>query len=256
MKRKNILKFSAISCRVSAILLLALLFSCKKMPFTNGNMIIETRQLSDFNAIHINDNININMIKSDSSFIEIRAGENLMPNIISEVVDDILIIKNENIGNLFRDKNNSISADIYYKSNINNIYYHSIGDLHSEDYINDDSLSCFNFELNDGSGDIDIKVKCSRFNLEVYGGSSSLNVNGRCDTIDIYRKGLGIIHLENMHTKVADIMLFSGNDIYVNCSDSLYARIYDFGNIYYKGQPKIKSYISPDALGRIISIKN
>ena len=63
------------------------------MPFTNGNMTIETRQLSDFNAIHINDNININMIKSDSSFIEIRAGENLMPNIISEVVDDILIIK-------------------------------------------------------------------------------------------------------------------------------------------------------------------
>ena len=113
-----------------------------------------------------------------------------------------------------------------------------------------------NFELNDGSGDIDIKVKCSRFNLEVYGGSSSLNVDGRCDTIDIYRKGLGIIHLENMPTKVADIMLFRGNDIYVNCSDSLYARIYDFGNIYYKGQPKIKSYISPDALGRIISIKN
>ena len=98
MKRKNILKFSVISCLVSAILLLALLFSCKKMPFTNGNMIIETRQLSDFNTIHINDNININMIKSDSSFIEIRAGENLMPNIISEVVDDILIIKNENIG--------------------------------------------------------------------------------------------------------------------------------------------------------------
>ena len=65
------------------------------MPFTNGNMIIETRQLSDFNTIHINDNIDINMIKSDSSFIEIRAGENLMPNIISEVVDDILIIKNE-----------------------------------------------------------------------------------------------------------------------------------------------------------------
>lgn len=228
--------------------------SCKKMPLTNGDVICETRTLPNFNTIHINDNIDIRLIRSDSCFIEITAGDKLMQNIISIVSDSILTIRNDNLGNLFRDDENVLSAIIYYKSNIKEIYYHSIGHLHSDDYINDDSLSSFNFKLEDGSGNISLKLLCNKFNFNSKGGTCLINFEGRCDTIKIHKKGLGPMHFEEMPCEIANITLYRGNDIFVSCRDSLNAKIYDFGNIYYEGDPKIVSHISPDATGKIIKI--
>mgnify|MGYP003504524127 FL=1 len=226
------------------------------MPLTNGEIVNETRVLPDFNRIHISDNIDIRLIKSDSCYIEFTAGENIMQNIISDVVDDILIVRNDNMGNIFRNSEFRPMANIYYDSDIYEIYYHSIGDLFSDDFINDDTLSVFDFDVEAGCGTIDLKLKCRRINLNYYDGTACVNIEGSSDTIDIFRKGLGVIHFEEVSAKIADIMLYRGNDIYVNCSDSICARIYDFGNIYYKGQPEINSYISPDALGRLLEIEN
>ncbi len=256
MKRKLFLTTTHLLLSPAIFFLVLFTLSCDKMPLTNGDVVNETRQLTDFNKIHISGNIDINLIKSDSCLIEITAGENLIPNIVSDVIDDILIINNDNIGDMFRDNDFTPSANIYYKSDIYEIYYRSIGDLRSNDYINNDSLSVFDFNIEDGSGDINLKLRCNNLNINYYGGSSLVNIEGRCDSLSAYRKGLGPIHLEEMPARTANVVLYRGNDIYVSCSDLLSARIYDFGNIYYKGQPKIKSHISPDALGRIIPIDN
>lgn len=249
MKRNILNKFCF---WVFVSLLTTISTSCKKMPLTNGDIIHETRQLSDFNAIHIYDNLDINLIKSDSCYIKITAGENLMPNIISEVVNNILTIRNDNTGNIFRDNESPLSADIYYKSDIYDIYYYSNGDLYSKDFINDDSLSVFNFELEEGSGNINLKLRCRKFNFTSWGGSCPIVFEGQCDTLNMYKKSYAPIHFEDMPCKISKIILLRGNDIYVDCHDSINAKIYDFGNIYYKGEPKINSYISPYAKGRII----
>ena len=238
----------------SSCLMVMFALSCKKMPLTNGDAVKETRTLTSFNKVHINDNIDVNLIRSDSCYIDIIAGENLISNIVSEVVDGILMIRNDNIGNIFRDNETPLRADVYFDTNIREIYYHSIGDLHSSDYINDDSLSVFDFDIEDGSGDINLKLICETLNLDYHEGTSLVNIEGWCDEINIYRKGLGPIHLEDIQARSADITLYRGNDIYVNCRDYIYCKIYDFGNIYYRGHPKIDSYITPDATGRVIAL--
>ena len=73
---------------------------------------------------------------------------------------------------------------------------------------------------------------------------------------NVYENVAFALEILGLPTKKADIYLYGSNDIYINCSKTLNANIYDLGDIYYKGQPEIKSNISPDALGKLISIDN
>ena len=76
--------------KIKTLILLTLafsicIFSCKKAPLTIGKTITESRPLDDFNKVYINDDVSVTLVKSDSCWIEITTGENLMDNIIVNV---------------------------------------------------------------------------------------------------------------------------------------------------------------------------
>lgn len=226
--------------------------SCKKAPLTNGKIITETRSLGDFNTLYVYNNINITLVNSDTSKIEITTGENLMGNIIAEIIDGALFLKNENTLNWIRSYDIPLEAKIYYKSSISNVIYESVGSLKSEDYIINDSTSHFNLIIEDGNGDIDLKINCKDFYLTSYLGSSNVTLEGSSNYSYIIHKGFGPIHSEAFPADEIDIHNYSTNNIFIQCEKKLNSNIYGYGNVYYKGHPEIESYISPNAQGNLI----
>ncbi len=251
--KRNIYKLSVI---LTIVLLATMMFSCKKSPLTNGDVVTETRELSAFNIIYLCDNIDVILVKSEISKIEITTGENLIPNIISDVIGDALYIRNENICNWIRSYDIPLEARIYYSGDINRIMYESVGDLRTEGYLENDSISYFELDIRTGAGDIDLKLNCDSVFIDIHEGTNDINLEGSSDYTYIYQHGLGHIDATNLPSSKMFVNSYTSNNIYVNCTEELDARIFDMGNIYYKGQPEIDSYISPDALGKIIEIED
>lgn len=234
------------------ITLLTITFSCKKSPLTNGKVVTEMRLLSSFDTLYLHDNIDVTLVCSDSYKIEITTGEHLMTNIITESKGEALSLRNDNICSWMRSYDIPIKAKIYYKSRIKSIIYESVGDLYSETYISIDTLSRFDLKIEDGSGDIDLKVNCKDLYMAIHSGTNEIKIEGRSHYTNIYQNGLGPIYALDLPSDRTDVSSHKSNNIYINCIEHLNANIYDIGDIYYKGEPEVKSYISPYASGKLI----
>lgn len=260
MRRRYIFKSSVFNFNFSKILMIVMLvvatFSCKKSPLTNGDVIREVRMLSHFDTIYLHDNIDVRLIKSDTFKVEITTCENLMDNIITEVKDSKLTVRNDNGLNHIRDYEYELRADIYYISHISKIHYSGVNSLSSEGFISDDTLSSFNLTIVDGGGDINLNLYCKNLYFRNSGGSTNVVLKGHCENASIRHTSLGPIHMDDFPTDTINAVNIGNNHIYLNCVDSLRSSIYSYGNTYYKGHPKINSYVSPNALGRLIEIEN
>lgn len=226
--------------------------SCKKAPLTNGKIITRTVEVGHFDTLYVYDNINVTLVNSDTFKIEITTGENLIDNIIAESIDNALFLKNENTLNWLRSYDIPIEAKIYYKSEIECIIYRSVGDINTEDYIMNDSTSRFELRVIDGSGDINLKINCKYFYLISSFGTNRITVEGESKNTFIHHKGIGQINTKALRSEIIELYNYSTNNIFIQCEKKLNAKIYDYGNVYYKGHPEIISYISPNAQGKLM----
>ena len=62
----------------------------------NCQVITESRKVNEFHAIHVDENININLVQSDSEKVEIRAEKNLIDSVKTKVDKGVLFILNKN----------------------------------------------------------------------------------------------------------------------------------------------------------------
>lgn len=238
------------------IILVTTAFSCRKSPLTNGDITKVVRMLSQFDTIYLHDNIDVRLIKSDTFKVEITTCENLMDNIITDIEGSILTVRNENGLNWIRDYDYELRADIYYKSHISKIHYGGVNSLTSEGFISDDTISSFDLIIDEGGGDINLSLYCKKLHLKNSGGSTKVVLKGHCENASIRHSALGPIHIDDFPTDTITAVNIGNNHIYLNCVDTLKSSIYSYGNTYYKGHPKISSYVSPNALGRLIEIEN
>ncbi len=236
------------------IILIINVLSCNKIPLSNGKVITENRILPAFDTLCINDNIDITLIKSDSNYIEITTGENLMRNIITEVIDSVFYISNNNGLNCIRGYNVPLEAKIYYNNALACINFSSVGNLRSESTINTANNSRFDINLIEGSGDIDIELNILHCYIKTFYGTSKITLKGKADYSHFYHSTFGRIQAEDFTSRFIYVHTESSNDIYINCTDSLCSHINDLGNIYYLGNPEIESYIAPHARGRLIPL--
>ena len=148
------------------ILLVIFAVGCSKAPLSIGPMTTEMRSVAAFHRLKMHDDIRVRLVRGDSAYIELTAGSNLMKNIITEVNDGTLKIKNENTMDWIRSYDTEIRATVYYTDDIDDIYYESVGGLICVDTMN---VKKMNIEVYDGSRTVDIKVKCEELMMRYFG---------------------------------------------------------------------------------------
>jgi hypothetical protein len=82
----------ALAVVTATLLFSSCTISLNKDTIEAGEMTKETRNLGAFNQIHVGGAMDIEFVTSDSSYIEIETGKNLLPRIKTEVNDSILRI--------------------------------------------------------------------------------------------------------------------------------------------------------------------
>lgn len=220
--------------------------SCKKDVGdcfkSTGEITTEFRESGTISNIILHDNINLQLIPSDSTGIELTAGKNLLDKINTDLYGDTLELSNTNSCNWVRNFSKEITAKVYVK-NFTSLSYRSIGNVNCSDTLYSDSLKINVYE---GAGTIDLLSVTPFVKTAIHYGTADILLSGRTQLIQVYSASWGPIDLRDMSTEFAYINNKSSNNIFVNVFGTLSVSISGIGNVYYKGNP---TNISLDSSG-------
>ncbi len=232
----------------------------------SGKVVTQDRETPSFSAVEVECSADVYLRQGDQEAIKVRADENLLDMIETEVRNDVLHIDID--GNI----RNYDELKVYVTvKNLNGITINGSGDVESEN-----KLSGMDFEIRvNGSGDVDLDLDVKNLTTRINGsgdvefsgvqGALNLNINGSGDVdagdlrltdCEISVRGSGDIRLSGSADKVyidqsasGDINLYglesgdvevsaSGSgDVVVSLSGKLKARLHGSGDLTYKGSP-------------------
>jgi Putative auto-transporter adhesin, head GIN domain len=224
------------------ILVLLLLFltqlSCNKESApdflqTTGDIIKVDREINDFTEVELFNKINLFITQDTINKLAVEGGKNLLPEVITELKDGKLQIKNTNKFNFLRSYKKEINVYLSCK-NLTQLTYRGAGKIQSTNTLKG---QVFNFDSRSGTGTIDLTVNMQEGHFNIHTGNCDLILHGDVGVNYLYQAGTAYTNAEDLTTGYTFVTNNGTNDLKINVSKVLYAKLYYLGNIYYKGNP-------------------
>lgn len=214
---------------------------------TSGQKVKVTRDLDAFKQIEIYNFFNV-YLKSDTvNKIEIEAGEKLIPNIVSDVAQDVLTIKDINACGFIKgyaSKNLYISMDT-----LTEVLIHDGINLYTIDTLRYNTLKV---KYLSQIGQCDLMLNGYSFQLQVWYASGEYKLKGKTKYAYLDAEELSFIYAEEFESEFCDVYQNSMGDCYIKTDGQLKIRILDSGNIYYSGNPSEIIYEEMSGTGKLI----
>ena len=180
-----------------------------------GSTIREDREVGSFQGISTAFTGNIFIRQDSTSKVILEARENIIGEIKTEVVDDILEVS------LDRCVNNLGQIDLYVTMpNIKSITLTGSGNIR-----NDNDLKL---------GDLEVNIA----------GSGNATLSGEVDNLDVTVTGSGNMHLFELLSNRSHVIITGSGNVEVSTRDELIVTITGSGTVFYKGNPEISSQIT------------
>lgn len=214
-----------------------------------GPLTKEERILPSFSKIELDDNIDLVLIQGDSEKVEITAPRNILPNIQTNITNDVLSITNQTECRWLRNPDEKIKIKLYFK-NISNFEYKGSGNVTNEDTLR---LGSFWINSETGAGIIELKVNIPDLGVIILKENATMILHGYSEHCSTYTNARGVLNLSDLQAKRMYIIYSGLADTYIQVSDELDATIRYKGNVYCKGNPNIirQDYFSS---GRLIML--
>lgn len=238
----------------AATLILLFLVSCDNFwdgcVEGNGYRVTETRDLDSFEEIQINGEFEVDIDTGSIPSVEIKADENLVDIIATNVSGSKLIIESRNGTCLNPSYPIEITVTI---PNVTKIYLNGSGYVY-----------CYKMDVDDlqailvGSGQVDLyQINCVNVVVELEGtgtmnidvdtenieagieGSGEIRLNGSAVNSDLSIIGSGRIKADNMITEVCSAYISGSGIMDVHVLNALDVTIIGDGIVYYKGNPPV-----------------
>ena len=198
----------------------------------NGDIKTETRTVSDYDKIAIAGSFDIKLHKGNEGKLTVKADENLMEVIITEVKNGKLKIRIKKGYNI-RSKR-AIVVTVPFE-NIDAIALAGSGEVVSKDPINSEDLK---LSLA-GSGSMDINISARNLSSSV-AGSGSLNLQGDVNEYKCSVAGSGNVNSFDLKANKVSVSVAGSGNVKVNANDEIKANTAGSGDIYYSGNPTIE----------------
>lgn len=210
-------------------------------------MMHEGRYPLPFNKLELYDNIHLTIIPDNYDYIDVYAGENLLPKIQSEVADCTLVLQNQNTFNFLRSYNDSILVELHTKG-LQHISYYGSGYIKTRGIL---QQKTFAFESWYGSGHCEFNLNTEVSSFGFHTGFCDLKVNGSSTENRLYATEQGVIDCTALLTEKTYCHNRGLANWKVYASSEIGAEIYGDGNIYYQGNANVL-YERHTSKGRLI----
>ncbi len=215
------------------------LFDCFK---GTGDEHTEVRNLSGFDKVFAENNVDVDIYPGHEFKIEVTAGDKLIESITTEVTDSTLYIRNENKCNWVRSFKNKFKVKVWMPS-LAVLNSYGSGNITLKDTIVTNEFEYNNWNA---SGEINLLFNTNSAHLNIHTGPGNVSLYGHVGIHYLYHNGQGLIDARQCQTDITFTNNMGTNNIIINVTNDLYAKISYIGNIYYYGNPT-KFY--PEVLG-------
>lgn len=165
--------------------------------------------------------------------ITVKAEENLLEYIITEVKGNRLVIKIKEGYSLSPSNHNSIFITVPFKD-IEQVSLAGSGDVYTRA---NNIIKASSLKANlAGSGDVKLEVEAKEVKASV-SGSGDVSLKGESTELKCNVAGSGDIHAFELRTKNVEASVAGSGDIKVYCDGVLTAKVTGSGDIKYKGNP-------------------
>jgi len=229
---------------ILTVLLTSVFLSACQLPFVNvirgsGNLISDTRQVSDFNEIRLDGAGRLFITQGTDESLEIEAEDNIIDQLTSEVQENTLILG-------YKDEpwsttvipTNGITYTLTVKD-LTGITINGAGDLEL-DPLETPSLDV---EIN-GAGQMDIDaLEAESLSVHI-AGTSTISIAGKVSSQDIIIDGAGNYQAGDLETDTTSIEINGIGNATVWAMDTLEINIDGGGTVNYYGTPSVTQDIN------------
>lgn len=220
---------------LSFIILLTIFTSaCNRTYLGEGEIVSETRSVSDFKGIALNMGATVYIKDSSVHSCVVKAQKNIQEAIITRIDGNTLVITSK--GTLISDEPIVIEISMNRPERFE---LNGSGDLFGVGQLVNDKMD---FEVN-GSGSLVMDVVATKLTSAVT-GSGNLELSGKTNSFDVEINGSGKAKTFNLSTLTSKAKVSGSGEAEINSVETLKATVSGSGNIYYKGQPKVDESIS------------
>ena len=219
--------------RVIALVFLALLMiNCSKNQVVVGsnNIITQEKQLSAYDKIEVLGSYDVIFTDGEVGKIKIKAPDNILPLIQTEVSDGLLKIGAEK--NRYKVKE-PIIIYVPVDSRLKQVDIKGSADIYSEKNLETKVLNVGIY----GSGDARLAVDVSSLALEVV-GAGDIRVSGRAKDLSIDISGSGDVDTSKLTAEKAAISISGAGDVSAYVTEDVDVSIAGAGDVSVKGNPK------------------
>ena len=219
--------------RVIALVFLALLMiNCSKNQVVVGsnNIITQEKQLSAYDRIEVLGSYEVIFTDGEVGKIKIKAPDNILPLIQTEVSDGLLKIGAEKNRNKVKEP---IIIYVPVDSRLKQVVIKGSADIYTEKNLETKALEVDVY----GSGDVRLQVEASSLALKI-DGSGDIRVGGKTDNLSININGSGDVDTSKLTAEKAAISISGAGDVSAYVTEDVDVSIAGAGDVTVKGNPK------------------
>ena len=219
--------------RIIALVFLALLLiNCSKNQVVVGsnNIITQEKQLSAYDRIEVLGSYDVIFTDGEVGKIKIKAPDNILPLIQTEVSDGLLRIDTGK--NRYKVKE-PIIIYVPVDSRLKQLVIKGSADIYTEKNLETKALEVDVY----GSGDVRLQVDASSLALKI-DGSGDIRVGGKTDNLSININGSGDVEVPNLKAEKAVININGSGGVSAYVTEDVDVSIAGAGDVTVKGNPK------------------
>ena len=220
------------------LLILIVTASCDRDSGSNcartlGDQTTEIRYPGTFSRIYVVDRINLNYRYSDTCFVKVTYGKNIIGQIETSLSQNTLTIANNSTCNFVRDL--SIIPEVtVYAPTLENLENHSSGDITTLDTL---KSNFFLYEQFKANGNVRLTLLTDTSQIYLHTGYAGVTVYGKTCKVALYNRSSGQLDAHEFNAENTFVNNSSIQDIRCIATNYLYGEINLSGNIYYSGNP-------------------
>ena len=217
---------------IALVFLILLMINCSKNQVVVGskNIITQEKQLSAYDRIEVLGSYDVIFTDGEVGKIKIKAPDNILPLIQTEVSDGLLRI---DTGKNRYTVKEPIIIYVPVDSRLKQVVIKGSADIYSEKNLETKALEVDVY----GSGDVRLQVDASSLALKI-DGSGDIRVGGKAKDLSINISGSGDVDTSKLTAEKAAISISGAGDVSAYVTEDVDVSITGSGDVIIKGNPK------------------
>lgn len=209
---------------------------------SSGRIITEQRTVENFNAVKISNAFDVIIVQGDVQSVSVIASDNIVPRVITQVVDQTLRIGLSGSNNIREQHRVEITVPELNRIEFNDATSGFIsGSLNSQTLTIKLSGSS-KFEIDDLiAGELEVRLS----------DASELFIKGNTSEVNARLSNASEFRVFGLTSATASVQLFDASDMDITCTESLSGSVGGSSVLRYRGNPEIE--VATSSAGKIIN---